>query len=102
MKSVCLLMVVALLLTMPLTLWAQSEADSAKLFKTKCVACHGENGEGKPAMKAPAVKGTTMTVEKMVEYLTKGEAGKRIHVKPVANLDADQAKLVAEYVLSMK
>ncbi len=102
MKSVCLLMVVVLLLAVPSMLLSQSEADGAKIYKTKCVACHGENGEGKPAMKAPAIKGTTMTVEKLVEYLTKGEAGKRIHAKPVANLNEDQAKLVAEYVTSMK
>ncbi len=29
--------------------------DGAGLYKTKCSACHGANGEGKPAVKAPSL-----------------------------------------------
>ncbi len=31
----------------------------ASLYKTKCAGCHGTKGEGKPAVKAPALKGTS-------------------------------------------
>jgi hypothetical protein len=34
--------------------------DGAGLYKTKCSACPGANGEGRPAMHAPALKGTTV------------------------------------------
>ncbi len=102
MKSICLIMVVALLVAAPLSLLAQEEADGAQIFKTKCSNCHGANGEGKAAVKIPAVKGTKMSVEKLVEYLTKGESGKKIHNKPVSGLSAEQAKLVAEYVNNLK
>lgn len=35
---------------------AQSAANGKALF-TRCVSCHGENGEGKKAMKAPRIAG---------------------------------------------
>jgi mono/diheme cytochrome c family protein len=28
---------------------------TANLYRAKCSACHGKNGEGKPAMKAPSL-----------------------------------------------
>ena len=102
MKSVCVIAILALLVVGPLSLWSQEGADGAQIFKTKCSNCHGANGEGKPAVKMPAVKGTSMTAEKMVTYLTKGESGKKIHVNPVSGLSEEQAKLVADYVKSLK
>ena len=102
MKSICIIAVVALLVAAPLSLWSAQEADSAQIYKTKCSACHGANGEGKPAMKMPAAKGTSMTAEKLVTYLSKGESGKKIHTNPVSGLSEDQAKLVADYVKTLK
>ena len=102
MKSICIMVGLALLAAAPLASYSAQEADGAQLFKTKCSNCHGANGEGKPAMKMPAVKGTSMSVEKLVDYLTKGESGKRIHANPVSGLSAEQAKLVAEHVKSLK
>lgn len=40
----------ALILTPPPSRAAE---DGAALFKSKCAVCHGANGEGKPALKAP-------------------------------------------------
>ncbi len=102
MKSICIIAVLALLVAAPLSLWSAQDVDGAQVFKTKCSACHGANGEGKPAMKMPAVKGTSMTVEKLVTYLTKGESGKKIHTNPVNGLSEEQAKAVAEYVKTLK
>jgi hypothetical protein len=48
--------------------------DGAALYKTKCAGCHGASGEGKPAMKAPALKGTSLSAEQITQHLTKGEA----------------------------
>jgi cytochrome c553 len=102
MKITCVIAVLALLVAAPLSLWSQEETDGAQLFKTKCSSCHGDNGEGKPAVKIPAVKGTKMSVDKLVEYLTKGEEGKRIHSNPISGLSAEQAKTIAEYVKTLK
>ena len=77
--------------------------DGAALFKSKCAGCHGQNGEGKPAMKAPALKGTTLDASQIVQHLTKGEAtSKPPHNKGIAGLTEDQAKSIAEYVKTLQ
>jgi cytochrome c len=79
--------------------WA---ADGAALYKSKCAGCHGANGEGKPAIKAPAVKGTSLDVDALVAHITKGEAtSKAPHNKGVAGLTDDQAKAIAEYIKAL-
>jgi len=100
MKNVCIVMALVMLVAAPLTLL--SAEDGAALYKSKCAGCHGDKGEGKPAVKFPAVKGTPMTPEQMVEYLTKGESGKKIHNNPVSGINEEQAKAVEEYVKSLK
>jgi mono/diheme cytochrome c family protein len=102
MRSICLIAVLALLVAVPLSLWSQENADGAQIFKTKCANCHGANGEGKPAVKMPAVKGTEMSVDALVTYLTKGESGKKIHSKPVSGVTEEQAKIVAEFTKTLK
>ncbi len=34
-----------------------AEVDAAKLYKRKCVSCHGKQGEGKKSQKAPRIGG---------------------------------------------
>jgi len=46
-------------LVLATSLSSLAAADGAALYKSKCAGCHGANGEGKPAVKAPALKGTT-------------------------------------------
>jgi len=101
MKNVCIVMALVILVAAPLSLW--SAEDGAALFKSKCAACHGDDGQGKPAAKMPAVKGTKMDADKLVEYLTKGVEGKRFpHNHPVSGINEEQAKAVADYVKSLK
>jgi len=102
MKNICIVLAFVMLVAAPLSLW--SAEDGAAVFKSSCSRCHGENGEGKTmgTMKMPAVKGTNMSADKLVEYLTKGEADKKIHGKPVSGLSEEQAKAVADYVKDMK
>jgi cytochrome c553 len=102
MKSICVIAVLILLVGAPLSLWSLEESNGAQLFKTKCSNCHGANGEGKSAMNFPAIKGSKMSVEKLVAYLTKGESGNKIHSRPVKNLSAEQAASVAEYIQTLK
>jgi len=42
--------------------------DGAALYKKKCSGCHGASGEGKPAIKAPALKSTTLEANQIVEH----------------------------------
>jgi hypothetical protein len=53
-------------------------------------------------VKTPAVQGTKWSAEALVEYLTKGQSGKKMHANPVSGLSAEQAKSVVEYVKSLK
>ena len=78
-------------------------ADGAASYKSKCAACHGANGEGKPAMKAPALKGTTKSEDEIVTFLTKGEPQRKApHSKSLPGMDETQAKAIAEYVKTLK
>jgi mono/diheme cytochrome c family protein len=102
MKSFFVIMIAALFVAVPLSLRSQTAPDGAKLFKSRCAACHGDKGEGTLAGKIPAVKGTSMTVEKLATYITKGEGGKTVHATPIVNLNDDEATAVAKHVKSLK
>jgi mono/diheme cytochrome c family protein len=102
MKSFCVIMIMTLLLAIPFSLWSQDAPDGAQIFKTRCAACHGEKGEGALAGKIPAGKGTSLTVEKLVAFLTKGEGGKTVHTTPIVNINNDEAKAIAKYVKNLK
>jgi mono/diheme cytochrome c family protein len=89
------------LLVMSATSWAAN--DGATLYKQKCAGCHGANGEGKPAIKAPALKGTTLEVGQVTEHIMKGEAtSKAPHNKGISGVSEAQAKEIAEYIKALK
>jgi len=74
--------------------------DGAAIYKAKCAACHGAEGQGKVG---PALKGTSLSADQIAGVLTKGDEAKKVpHKKPVSGLGADDAKAVAEYVKSLK
>jgi mono/diheme cytochrome c family protein len=90
----------ALLLFTSTATWAAD--DGAALYKKKCAGCHGASGEGKPAMKAPALKGTTMDADQLVQHVTKGEStSKAPHNKGISGLKDDQAKAIADYIKTL-
>jgi len=84
---------VALFILIPSLSWAD---DGAALYKSKCAACHGAAGEGKPAMKAPALAG------KPAADVEKGIAETAKHPGPVKGLSADDAKAIATYLQGLK
>jgi len=100
MKNFSLFIAIALLVAAPILLWAAE--DGAALYESKCGMCHGAKGEGNSAAQMPAVNNSTMTVEQLVTYLTKGDKTKTIHADPISDLNADQAKAIAEFVKSLK
>ena len=82
------------------TSWAE---DGAALFKSRCAGCHGQNGEGKPAMKAPAMKDTKLAGNDLAQYLLNGESHhKAPHNKPIPRLTEEQAKAIADYIATLK
>ena len=99
MKNVVALMVM-FLIAFTTFLAAQ---DGAALYKKKCAGCHGASGEGKAAVKAPALKGTSMEASQIAEHITKGEPGSKApHNKAIAGLNEEQAKAIAEFVKTLK
>lgn len=101
MKRTVVVSLTAIFLTLSSASWAADEG--AALFKSKCAGCHGANGEGKAAIKAPALKGTSLDASQIVEHLTKGEStSKPPHNKGISGLTEDQAKAIADYVKSLK
>jgi mono/diheme cytochrome c family protein len=78
--------------------WAQ---DGSALFKAKCAMCHGADGQGKPKL-GPKLAATTKSEGEIVALLSKGGAAKGIHMKPMAGIDAAQAKAVAAFVKTLK
>ena len=96
-KLFALFLVVSLTLCIVLP---ASATDGAATFKAKCAACHGPEGQGKIG---PALKGTSVTADQIVDMLTKGNDSKKPpHKKPLSGLSADDAKAVADFVKSLK
>jgi len=92
-----LLLVLALCLACALPVLAQ---DGGAIYKAKCAACHGPEGQGKVG---PALKGTSVSAEDIVALLTKGnEAKKAPHKKPLSGVSEADAKAVADYVKAIK
>jgi len=96
-KFIVMLVVCILVISVALPAFA---ADGAAVYKAKCAACHGPEGQGKVG---PAVKGSSLSADQITDLLTKGaDAKKAPHKKAVAGLSADDAKAVAEYVKTLK
>jgi cytochrome c len=88
---------VALLVATPVV--SLAAGDGAALYKSKCAGCHGAAGEGKPAVKAPALKGTALDAGKIAHHITKGEPNsKPPHKKGIAGVTEAQAKAIADFV----
>ena len=95
------LILLGFVLTLPGLAWCAD--NGAALYKTKCAACHGAGGEGKPAMKAPALKGISWDSDRIVQHITKGATdSKAPHNKGIAGLSETQAKAIAEFIKTLK
>jgi len=93
-------LLIGLLLAVPGVVLAAD--DGAALYKAKCGGCHGAAGEGKPAVKAPALKGTALDASKIADHITKGEPNsKPPHKKGITGVTEAQAKAIAEFVKTL-
>jgi cytochrome c6 len=94
MKRQYAVVIVLLLLGLSATSWCAS--DGAALYKKKCAGCHGASGEGKSG---PALKGTSMDADQLVQQITKGKPdNKAPHKKGISHLTDDDAKAIAQYI----
>jgi mono/diheme cytochrome c family protein len=77
-----------------------SWADGASDFKSKCASCHGANGEGKVG---PALKGTSLNADDIVNLIRKGDPQKKSpHNKPRPHINEAKAKAVADYIKTLQ
>jgi mono/diheme cytochrome c family protein len=74
---------------------AQDSANGEKTFKAKCAGCHGANAEGKPATKAPAIKG------KSAEEIQKHFSASPKHAS-FKKLTSAEVKDLADYLATLK
>jgi len=96
-KSLVLFLVVALSVSLALPAFAE---DGGAIFKAKCAACHGPEGQGKIG---PKLAGTSLSADQIADMLTKGEdARKPPHKKPMASLSADDIKAITAFVKTLK
>ena len=92
---------VALALIVPRTAAAD---DAAALYKGKCAACHGADGNASPVGKKMGARDFTspdiqkMTEAQMIEITTKGKEKMPAYDK---KLTAEQIKSLVEYVRSL-
>jgi cytochrome c553 len=90
---------VALFILIPSLSWAAD--DGATLYKTKCAACHGVDGAGKPAAKIPSV--VSDDAKKMPDGdMTKAVTEKPKHAGVAKSLTPDQVKMVIGYIRSLQ
>ncbi len=90
---------VALFILIPSLSWAAD--DGATLYKTKCAACHGVDGAGKPAAKIPSLIGDD--AKKMADAdLDKAITEKPKHAGVAKSLTPDQVKMLVSYIRSIQ
>jgi cytochrome c6 len=95
---------VATALAVVLTLSLSANAQSADLFKSKCVMCHGADGTGSAVgKKMGAHDFTTAEVQKMsdaelADVITKGKN----KMKPSAGLKPEDVKGLVAYIRTLK
>jgi mono/diheme cytochrome c family protein len=74
---------------------AQDAVAGEKTYQAKCAACHGQNAEGKPAMKAPAIKSKSADdIQKQISTSPKHTG--------VKSLTPAEAKDLAAYLATLK
>ena len=89
---------VALFILIPSLSWAE---DGAAIFKGKCAMCHGADGAGKPAMKAPSLI-SDEAKKKSDDDLSKAITATAKHTPAVKSLSTDDVKAVVTYVRSLQ
>ncbi len=94
-KLTILVLAIAFMLFIALPNLSWAADDGAALFKANCAMCHGANAEGKPALKAPAVKGKNAADVKKAMAQPK-------HAMVHKKLNDAQVKAIGDYLATLK
>lgn len=94
-KLTILVLAIAIVLFIALPNLSWAAEDGAALFKSNCAMCHGANAEGKPAMKAPAVKGKDAAAVKKAMTEPK-------HAAVSKKVNEAQVKAIGDYLATLK
>src|SRR5579862_4728988 len=94
---------VALFILIPNLSWAQ---DGAGLYKTKCAACHGADGVGKPTAKIPSLttdESKKMSDADLTDFIANGGPSKKAtHAFATKGLTPDQVKAIVTEVRNLQ
>jgi len=94
---------VVLFIVVPSLSWAD---DGATLYKTKCAACHGVDGAGKPAAKMPSLisdDAKKATEADMTDMIANGGKDKKVtHAFQTKGMPPDQVKMVVSYIRELQ
>jgi cytochrome c6 len=100
-KLLMLVVIIALTLFILIPNLSWAAGDGAGLYKTKCAACHGPDGAGKPAAKMPSL--ISDEAKKLSDAdLAKAVTEKAKHPAAVKSLSADDVKEIVTYVRSLQ
>ena len=94
-KLTILVLAIAIVLFIALPNLSWAAEDGAALFKANCAACHGADAAGKPALKAPAIKGKTAA------DVTKALATPK-HAAVAKKVNEAQGKAIGDYLATLK
>ena len=86
-------------------LFAPALLADAALFKAKCAACHGANGEGKAAMKTTDLGGADVqkkTDAELTTVISDGGAKGASHAYKSKGLTDDQIKSLVSFIRTLK
>jgi len=99
-----LMLAVAVFILVPSLSWAAD--DGAALYKTKCAACHGVDGAGKPAAKIPSLisdDAKNATDATLSDGIANGGASKKpSHAYEAKGMTPDQIKMIVSYIRELQ
>jgi len=85
---------------------SRAAEDGGALFKAKCAVCHGANGEGKPALKAPSL--TSDEAKKLSDadltdmIANGGKEKKATHAFSKKGVTDEQVKALVAYIRELQ
>jgi mono/diheme cytochrome c family protein len=101
--AIFLAFTVVLFILAPCAAWAD---DGATLYKTKCAACHGVDGAGKPTAKIPSLisdEAKAATDAGLTDEIANGGATKKpTHAFESKGVTADQVKMIVSYIRDLQ
>jgi mono/diheme cytochrome c family protein len=85
---------------------SRAAEDGAALFKAKCAMCHGPNGEGKPALKAPSLTSDEAKKKSdadLTDMIANGGKEKKpTHAFSKKGVSDDQVKALVAYIRELQ